>query len=114
PGTRPSQLIARLEGVSPGPDPRSAARPRLYFITGGTGARLDTFRLVESVAEQIEIVVLDYPTIDPEKIAPIGFDAIVDHFVAQIRASSGDGQPVRLLGFSLGGLLAFETARRLA
>ncbi len=120
PRTRPSDLVASLR--APSGDARGAraaagpstGRPLVFYLPGLLGAVLNDMRFTRLLADAFEVRVIDYPPIDPASLAPIDFDRFVADIVAQIRASAGAGEPVRILGYSMGGMAAYEAARILA
>ena len=63
--------------------------------------------------DQIHFVIIEYPSWQEMIRAGAGFGAIVDAAVAQILQTNAEGIPCLLTGYSFGGLVAVETARRL-
>ncbi|HUI17375.1 MAG TPA: alpha/beta fold hydrolase, partial [Alphaproteobacteria bacterium] len=120
PGTRPSELIATLERAgaegglaSPTPAPQRA-RPQLFFLPGLLGPLLNIMRFAQTLADDADVHVLDYLPVDPAKPKPVDLDDVVADVVDQIRALAGAGEPIRLLGYSMGGLVAYQAARVMA
>jgi thioesterase domain-containing protein len=112
----PSRLIAAIETVLTAPVPSAAGngdtRPLVFLMPAYEGdvPILATFRA--AFADRIRFTVIRYPSWREMIDARIDFDAIADASVDQILAQSA-GRPVLLSGYSFGGFVAWEVARRL-
>jgi amino acid adenylation domain-containing protein len=112
-----TQLIAAIETFLAtrlsGPGAADGdTRPHVFLMPAYEGdvPRLADFRA--ALADRIRFTVIRYPNWRDMVDARIDFDAIAAASVAQIRAQSA-GKPVLLSGFSFGGFVAWEVARRL-
>jgi thioesterase domain-containing protein len=112
-----TQLIAAIETFLatrlPGPGATDDdTRSHVFLLPAYEGdvPRLAQFRA--AFADRIRFTVIRYPDWRGMIDARIDFDAIAAASVAQIRAQS-TGKPVLLSGFSFGGFVAWEVARRL-
>src|SRR5262249_13514212 len=116
PWTRPSHLIAILrnpERVN-GWDVSTAARPLLFLLPWSTGYTFGMVRLAEALSACAKVEGLDYAPIDPAALRVKRFDDLVADVIQPIRLAAQRGEAVRVLGCSLGGLVALEIARILA
>lgn len=111
PSTRPSDLITSLQGAWK--ESGNDGRPSL-FLLGASGDFLSLLRLAESLSGEAKVEVLDYTPIDPKTLRFIAFDELIADVIAPIRSTAQRGEPIRLLGWSLGGLVAIAVARLLA
>jgi thioesterase domain-containing protein/acyl carrier protein len=87
----------------------------VVFLTppaDGDSPKLARFRAV--FKDRIRFVLIEYPRWREMIDGGAGFDLLVDAAVAQIRAQIRQNDPCHLTGYSFGGLVALETARRLA
>lgn len=118
PATRPSELIARLQTGSELDAEPADVRPLLFLLPGAYGPLLHHMRIAEALREEANVHILDYARVDPATLQEIDFATYFDDVVAegieQIRAAAGSDAPIRLLGHSFGGFVAFEAARRMA
>jgi amino acid adenylation domain-containing protein len=120
PTTSPSELIAALGNVLASAEqdrravPRVGARAQLFLLPGAGGPDLGMVRLSRALSQRVDVALLDYPRIDPADLRPVTLDVMIADITRQIRARLADGEEARLLGYSLGGIIAFETARLLA
>jgi acyl-CoA synthetase (AMP-forming)/AMP-acid ligase II/thioesterase domain-containing protein len=92
---------------------RSGQEPPLVFFmphAHGDAPYLAEFRA--AMKDQIRFVVIQYPRWSEMVAAGGGFDLLVDAAEAQILARRGK-ETCLLVGFSFGGFVAWETARRL-
>lgn len=89
-----------------------SARPLVFVFPGiyGDQPHLGQFRT--SLADRVRFVLIDYPDWDRMIASTFDFDAMVEACTGQIMARCR-GAPVLLAGYSFGGYVAFETARRL-
>jgi amino acid adenylation domain-containing protein len=110
PSTRPSDLIASLQGDRKG---ASNGRPSL-FLLGASGDFLSLLRLAESLSSEAKVEVLDYAPVDLKMLRFVAFDDLIADVIGPIRTTAQRGEPIRLLGWSLGGLVAIAVARLLA
>jgi thioesterase domain-containing protein len=109
PSTRPSDLVAALQGdaIEIGED-----RP-LLFLLGASGDFLSLLRLTDLLSKAATVKVLDYAPVDPAAVRFIEFEELIADVIQPIRLAVPRGEPVRLLGWSLGGLVAIAVARKL-
>ena len=116
PLTRPSHLIASLRSAEPvgGGGAATEARPLLFLLPWGGGYSLGMVRFAEALSAATKVEGLDYVPIDPAALRVIRFDDLVADVIQPIRLAAQRGEAVRVLGHSLGGLVAFEIARILA
>ena len=120
PGTRPSEFIARLKPAQAAPlrqEGNPAAqreRPHVFFLPGLLGPEFSNARFAKSVAADYDVELLDYPSIDPTAIRPVTFDSMGLHMVRQIDANVEKGNPVYIVGYSLGAFAAQYAAVALA
>lgn len=86
--------------------------PIVFLFSGiyGDQPHLGQFRA--SLAERVRFILIDYPDWGAMFASTFDFNAIVDACTRQIIAACR-GAPVLLAGYSFGGYVAFETARRL-
>jgi thioesterase domain-containing protein len=93
----------------------SSARVPLVFLmspAGGDSPVLARFRA--GFKGNIRFTVIEYPGWRQMTEDGAGIGLLAEAAVAQIRAQSGDGDICLLAGYSFGGLVAVEAARRLA
>jgi thioesterase domain-containing protein/acyl carrier protein len=115
----PSQLMAALEqqlrALTGGPvlHSLSATEPLVFLMTpaGGDSPMLARFRAV--FKDRIRFALIEYPGWREMIDAGAGFDALADAATAQICAQRRENELCLLAGYSFGGLVAMETARRL-
>lgn len=93
----------------PQPDPRL---PLVFLMPPAYGdlPALAEFRAALSTRVRFDVV--QYPSLREMVDRGAGFDLLIDAAVSRVNAICGD-QPCLLAGYSFGGLVAFETARRL-
>jgi thioesterase domain-containing protein len=87
------------------------ARPLLFLLpwSGGYSRRL--VRFVETLSAAAKVEGLDYTQIDPAALRVIRFDDLVADAIEPMRLAAQRGEPVRVLGCSIGGFVAVEIAR---
>ena len=115
----PSQLRAALERQLRAPSGRpdlqssSAGAPLVFLMppAGGDSPMLASFRA--AFKDKIHFATIEYPGWRKMIEAGAGFDALADAAVVQICAQSRQNDLCLLVGYSFGGLVAVETARRL-
>src|SRR5262249_11529641 len=78
------------------------------------GYSLGMVRLAEALSVAAKVIGLEYPPIDPAALRVMRFDDLVVDVIEPIRLAAQRGEPVRVLGCSLGGFVAVEIARILA
>ncbi|WP_395793462.1 thioesterase domain-containing protein, partial [Aquimonas sp.] len=89
----------------------AAAAPKLFCIHSGSGS----VGCYAELAQQLEPVAELYGLQNPDLLDDIrtpSYGALAERFVSSIRSTQPSG-PYRLLGYSLGGKLAYEVAARL-
>jgi thioesterase domain-containing protein len=117
-GMTPSELVADTEGlwVTKGRKAnacRSDGSLPLVFLTPpaiGDVPGLAQFR--EDLAERLRFQVIQYPPLGDMVRGRGGFEALVDAAVCQVLTACGEG-PCLLAGYSFGGFVACEAARRI-
>jgi thioesterase domain-containing protein/acyl carrier protein len=115
PRTRPSHLIASLRSESVGGrGAATEARPLLFLLPWRGGYSFSMVRFAEALSAAAKVEGLDYPPIDPAALRVSRFDDLVADIIRPIRLAAQGGEAVRVLGCSLGGLMAVEIARILA
>lgn len=94
------------------PDPDAGARLLCFPHAGGSASGY--YSLSAEVAGTAETLVVQYPGRQDRLAEPFAerFGEVVDALLAEL--PMGGGGPLVLFGHSMGALLAFETARRLA
>lgn len=112
--TSPTVLAQRICAFRMGPDaegaPSDAAQVFLFPGIAGDEPRLAAFRL--ALAAKARFVTLDYPDLDRPAAEIADWSQIVDRAVSEVERRQPDG-PLRLAGYSFGGLVALEVAQRL-
>jgi thioesterase domain-containing protein len=89
---------------------RDGRDPPLFVVHDGSGLLVYAHRLAERLAADNAIVGL--PAVVPGAAQPADVPAMGDRLLAMVRVRQPRG-PYRLLGWSFGGLLAWELAARL-
>lgn len=107
----PSQLSAAIERQLCAAVVKPSQSVFLMLPAEGDSPTLSHFRAV--LKDQIRFVLIEYPGWREMIDAGAGFEAIVDAAVAQICGQSRENEFCLLAGYSFGGLVAVETARRL-
>jgi oxalate---CoA ligase len=108
----PAQLIAALEQrIQVKAEAPEAPLVFLMLPAGGDSADLARFRALLNA--RIHLVPIKYPDWRETIEAGGGFDVLANSAVAQICARCSEAVPVLLAGYSFGGLVAIEAARRL-
>lgn len=109
----PSQLTAALEQQLRAPSLHPTSAPMVFLLTPAEGdsPALAHFRAV--LKNRIHFVMIEYPGWREMIDAGAGFEALADAAVAQICEQSQQHDLCFLAGYSFGGLVAVETARRL-
>jgi hypothetical protein len=69
--------------------------------------------LISQIHTIAEAVPLHYPGIEEDENIPNGFDEAMQYFVSTVISTNGNAQKILLAGFSSGGNLAFELAKKL-
>ncbi len=115
----PSQLTAALEqqlhalSGKPALRPNATSAPLVFLMPPAAGDLpiLASFRA--AFKDKIRFAVIEYPGWRKMIDAGAGFDALADAAVAQICAQSRENDICLLAGYSFGGFVAVEAARRL-
>jgi thioesterase domain-containing protein/acyl carrier protein len=108
----PSQLSAAIERQLSAAAVKPSQSVFLMLPAEGDSPTLSHFRSV--LKDQIRFVLIEYPGWREMIDAGAGFEALVDGAVAQICGQTHENECCLLAGYSFGGLVAVETARRLA
>jgi acyl-CoA synthetase (AMP-forming)/AMP-acid ligase II/thioesterase domain-containing protein/acyl carrier protein len=91
---------------------RPDARPA-YYVVGGWGAQILVFeRLARELGEAVPLAAVDLSTVIRETVGPATIEAFAERIAADIDRVQPSGD-LRLMGFSFGGLVMYEVARRL-
>ena len=107
----PSQLSAAIERQLCAAAVEPSQSVFLMLPAEGNSPTLSHFRSM--LKNQIRFVLIEYPGWREMIDAGAGFEALVDAAVAQICGQSRENEFCLLAGYSFGGLVAVETARRL-
>jgi acyl-coenzyme A synthetase/AMP-(fatty) acid ligase/thioesterase domain-containing protein/acyl carrier protein len=91
----------------------SAARPTVFLMPGlaGDSPTLAAFR--RALSGHVRFIVCDYPDIEAPTEIIGDLEAIVTHVMRRVEAEASQGA-IHLAGYSYGGIIAHEVARRLA
>jgi thioesterase domain-containing protein/acyl carrier protein len=113
--SRLGEVIRLLGGGAPAPfaDAPAVRREPLFVLPGikGDDRNLADFR--RSLASEVRVETLDYPGMDVPAKAHGDLDLQTDLIIREIGRRQPDG-PICVAGYSFGGFMAFEVARRLA
>jgi thioesterase domain-containing protein len=117
PEATPSDLITAIErsldsALMTQASSVADSRPRIFFLPpyGGDEPTLARFRT--ELQDSYRFTVITYPSWREMLDTRASFDVVVSAAVAQILANNG-GEPCLLAGYSFGGFVAWEAARRL-
>ena len=115
PAMRPSDIIAKLQGSSTDQSAPDAHRPHLFLFPGVIRNVISIANFADELrAAGYDAHLLSYPPIDADHVRFVDFHSHLDYALAQMRAVMADDEPIRILGWSFGGLVAFEAACVLA
>ena len=105
-------MISTLSPFLQPPKTLPPERPSIFFMPPAAGEEPAQARFRATFGEAVKFFVIQYPSL-AETIKGHGrFDQIVDAVVTQITRECADG-PYHLAGYSFGGFVAREAARRL-
>ncbi|TQS70882.1 amino acid adenylation domain-containing protein [Rhodobacteraceae bacterium] len=90
----------------------TGTKPRLYCFPGLLVSTREYMRLTDYLGPDQPVTGFLCHSLNEEKTLNVSVEDVVAEYVAHIRAQSA-GEPVALLGWSWGGLLAWEAARQL-
>ena len=90
----------------------SGTKPRLYCFPGLLVSTREYLHLTDHLGPDQPVTGFLCHSLNEEKQLNVSVEDVVAEYVAHIRAESA-GQPVAFLGWSWGGLLAWEAARQL-
>jgi acyl-coenzyme A synthetase/AMP-(fatty) acid ligase/thioesterase domain-containing protein/acyl carrier protein len=117
--TRPSELTYALGRLLSEPavdgveEARTSGRPLAFMMPGVGGDETSLAELRAELGDRIRFVLADYPPSIALIEAGLNFDGIVDAVVAQIRGATKSDDVVNLVGYSFGGFVTWEVAKRL-
>jgi thioesterase domain-containing protein len=117
--TTPQQLIANVALVAAGdtlPSPLpgiTSERPVAFLLPGAAGPIAGQVEFVRSLADQFDFRILNYPSPDPTVPRIIPVEEVLAKVSTELERDFPE-QPLRLLGYSYGGYLAVDLARRFA
>src|SRR5262249_47957547 len=119
PGATPHRLATAIERALRASAGRAALKrvsrgpPVVVFMPPATGDLPMLARFRAALEGKIRFVVIQYPGWRDMLARGARFDALVDAAVSQVHAECGDNGFHLLAGYSFGGFVARETARRL-
>jgi acyl-CoA synthetase (AMP-forming)/AMP-acid ligase II/thioesterase domain-containing protein len=114
----PSYLISSIADMGGTSGDRSRASlpderlPVVFLVPPAYGDLPTLVEFRSALSGQIRFEVIQYPSLSEMADREAGFDLLIDAAVRQIEAACGS-KPCLLAGYSFGGLVAFEAARRL-
>jgi len=108
----PAQLIAALEQQLRAKAEAPNA-PLVFLMLPAAGDMPGLARFRAALKHKVRFVLIQYPDWLEMIEAGGGFDALANSAVAQICAEGFEADPILLAGYSFGGLVAIEAARRL-
>jgi fengycin family lipopeptide synthetase E len=117
PATRPSELIASLRREYAGANfvtseaVADRTLPRLFFLAGAAGYLPSVVGFTRALSHYANVDMLEYSNIDPADLRLIHLDNLIADVIEPIRSAAVRGEPIRILGYSLGGFVAVEIAR---
>lgn len=109
--TAPAELIVELRK-----GPENGSAPPLFCIPGAGGIGVEFYPLSRRLPDDQPVIVLRSSGTDGHSHPPATIDALLDEHIRHIltwRDDHNDTRPVRLMGYSLGGIFAWEIAQRL-
>lgn len=104
----PARLSAPLVQIRPGSD-----EPPLYFIHSLWGDVIEMRQVAMALKTDVPVYGVRARGLNPGEAPEQSVEEMAQSYVQVIREHQPEG-PYRLAGYSFGGLLAYETARRLA
>lgn len=87
--------------------------PPLFCVHAVSGSAYSYAGLARLLPDGVPVYGIEAPGFDDGRSTPDAIPALVDDYCALLRAACPEGG-LRLLGWSMGGILAYETALRLA
>jgi thioesterase domain-containing protein len=101
-------------GGGGGGDGRGEPAARRLFLVHAIGGTVHPYApLATRLAPDFAVYGLQAPGLAPGSAPAASLDAMADAYLAAIRSAQPEGGPYRLSGWSMGGLVAYELARRL-
>jgi thioesterase domain-containing protein len=91
----------------------AGSRPPLYCVHAVSGSAYSYAGLARQLGNDQPVYGFESPGFDNDRAPVSSLPTLADEYTAVLREFQPDG-PYQLLGWSLGGLLAFEMAKRLA
>jgi acyl-CoA synthetase (AMP-forming)/AMP-acid ligase II/thioesterase domain-containing protein len=110
PGMRPSRLAAAIAQFLSEDEDVDERLPLVHLFPGILGDEPGLARFRAALRGRVRFRLMEYPDQRSMIASGISFEGVVDHAMKQLR---GDGLDVNLAGYSFGGFVAFEVARRL-
>jgi thioesterase domain-containing protein len=106
--------LVGIEAAASGGHAAAGARPLMFLMPWAGGCNFSIVRFADALGAAAKVEALDYAPIDPAALRAVRFDDLVADVIGPIREAAQRGEPVRVLGCSLGGFVAVEVARILA
>jgi thioesterase domain-containing protein/acyl carrier protein len=109
PYTRPSDLVESLQGDTK----KVGEEQQSLVLLGSNGHYVPLLRLAHFLSRAVKVEVLDYAPISPADLRFVTLDDLVGDVIKPIRSAAQRGEPICLLGWSLGAFVAIAVARTL-
>jgi thioesterase domain-containing protein len=112
---RSASLVQELRAASDRPrlDLSTSTAPIVFLMPPAAGSSLELARFRAAFKGRIRFVTIEYPDWRRMIDGGVGFEALVDAAVSQVCAVGQVSDRYLLAGYSFGGLVALEVARRL-
>ena len=111
----PLQWLRRYPGPD-GPDGSTESRPRLLCLPHAGGSASFYFPLARALAEQADVVVVQYPGRQDRRDEPTidQLPVLAEHVIKAIVELAGEDAPLAIFGHSMGAIVGYEVALGLA
>ncbi|MBL6446394.1 amino acid adenylation domain-containing protein [Fulvivirga sp. 29W222] len=86
-------------------------RPSVFFIPPILGSATVFRELASSLDDQVNVLGFQYRGFDHDEPFDLSIDAMATSFTREITMANQAGQPMFLIGYSMGGTVGFEMAR---